>query len=217
MQPDNSELSALPLTKVSTQSAWVHRFQAMKSLFVLLCSASLAAAKGDPADTWEWTLESGYLWNVGHNTEIDYEIVPTQLTLRSPVVWTWWKDENGAEIVVRNRFSLLMEAITAGPEDYYLGAAGAPSIEYWFPDDRTSVFFSIGGGFGWTDSSGGSDGMGQDLTFNWFTQLGVRRELMENVSLLAGVYFIHHSNLGMTDPNPGIDALGFTLGVGWRF
>ena len=54
-------------------------------------------------DTWELTLESGYLWNIGNNTDIDYEIIPTQLTLRSPVVWTWWKDENGAEIVVRIR------------------------------------------------------------------------------------------------------------------
>lgn len=193
------------------------------TLFGLLGTAGLARAGcgpwigDDPADSWEWTLESGYLWNVGNNTDIDYEIVPTQLTLRSPVVWTWWEDESGAEIVVRNRFSLLMESITAGPESYYLGAAAAPSIEYWFPDDKTSLFFSIGGGLGWTDSTGGTDGMGQDLTFNWFTQLGVRRDIMENVSLLGGVYFIHHSNLGMTDPNPGIDALGFTLGVGWRF
>lgn len=170
-----------------------------------------------PADTWEWTLESGYLWNVGHNTDIDYEIIPTQLTLRSPVVWTWWKDEDGAEIVVRNRFSGLFETITAGPEDCYIGFAGAPSIEYWFPDEKTSIFYSIGGGFGWTNSSGGTDGMGQDFTLNWFTQLGVRREIAEDFSVLAGLYFIHHSNLGMTDPNPGIDAFGFTIGCGWRF
>ena len=66
-------------------------------------------------------------------------------------------------------------------------------------------------------TTGGTDGMGQDFTFNWFTQLGLRREILENVSLSGGVYFIHHSNLGMTDPNPGIDALGFSLGVGWGF
>ena len=189
----------------------------MKTLACLLFSTALAAAGNDPKDTWEWTLESGYLWNVGHNTDIDYEIIPTQLTLRSPVVWTWWKDENGAEIGGRNRFSALFETITAGPESCYIGAAAAPSIEDWFPDEKTSIFYSIGGGFGWTDSTGGTDGMGQDFTLNWFTQLGVRRELVENVSLMAGLYFIHHSNLGMTDPNPGIDAFGFTIGVGWRF
>lgn len=169
------------------------------------------------SDTWEWTLESGYLWNVGNNTDIDYEIIPTQLTLRTPVAWTWWEDACGAKLVVRNRFSALFETITSGPEDLYLGLAGAPSIEYWFPSEKTSIYFSIGGGFGWTDSSGGDQGMGQDFTFNWFTQLGIRHKLTEEISLLAGPYFIHHSNLGITDPNPGIDALGFTVGCSWKF
>lgn len=174
-------------------------------------------AASDPCDTWELTLESGYLWNVGHNTDINYEIIPTQLTLRSPIVLTPWKDDNGAKIVIRNRFSALFESITHGPEDHYIGVAGAPSIEYWFPSQETSIYFSIGGGFGWTDSSGGENGLGQDFTFNWFTQLGIRRKITEEISLLAGPYFIHHSNLGMTDPNPGIDAFGFTLGCSWKF
>lgn len=169
------------------------------------------------ADQWEWTLESGYLWNVGNNTDIDYEIIPTQLTLRSPAVWTLWEDEAGAELVVRNRFSALFEAITHGPEDTYIGLAAAPSLEYWMPSRKTSFYFSIGGGIGWTNSAGGPQAMGQDFTFNWFTQLGIRQKLTENLSLLAGPYFIHHSNLGMTDPNPGIDALGFTVGCGWVF
>ncbi len=187
----------------------------MRSILMLLGFAVSAAAS--PADSWEFTLESGYLWQAGDNTDADYEIIPTQLTLRSPVVWTWWKDENGAEIVVRNRFSALIETITRGPEDHYLGVAAAPSVEYWFPSGKTSAFLSIGGGAGWINSAGGADGQGQDLSFNWFMQLGLRREIGENLSLLAGVYFIHHSNLGMTDPNPGIDALGVTLGFGWRF
>ncbi len=169
------------------------------------------------SDTWEWTLESGYLSNIGHNTEINYEIIPTQLTLRSPVAWTLWEDENGAKIVVRNRFSALLESITHGPESYYLGLAAAPSVEYWFPSEKTSLYFSIGGGFGWTDSSGGTQGLGQDFTFNWFTQFGIRQKITEDLSLLVGPYFIHHSNLGMTDPNPGIDAFGFTLGCSWKF
>ncbi|MEO5712449.1 MAG: acyloxyacyl hydrolase [Luteolibacter sp.] len=174
-------------------------------------------ASAHESDTWEWTLESGYLWNIGHNTEINYEIIPTQLTLRSPVAWTPWVDENGAKIVIRNRFSALFEAITHGPESTYIGLAAAPSIEYWFPSEKTSIYFSIGGGFGWTDSSGGTQGLGQDFTFNWFTQLGIRRKITKDISLLAGPYFIHHSNLGLTDPNPGIDAFGFTLGCSWTF
>ena len=88
-------------------------------LFSALFVSPLAAEH--PAEAWELSLESGYAWNVGSNTSIDYEIVPTQLTLRTPVQWTWWEDENGARLVIRSRFSLMMEAFTVGPETGYLG------------------------------------------------------------------------------------------------
>lgn len=170
-----------------------------------------------PTDAWEFVVESGYTWNVGDNTPIDYEIIPTQLTLRSPTQLCWWNDASGARLVVRSRVSLMLESIVKGPESYYLGISGAPSIEYWFSDARTSAFFSIGGGVGVTDSAGGVGGQGQDFTLNWFAQLGLRREIAPGLSLLGGAYFVHHSNGGRTTPNPGIDALGFTLGLGWQF
>lgn len=191
----------------------------MKAISLLLASAGLAfAADADhPAEAWEFTIESGYLWNVGSNTDIDYEIAPTQLTLRSPTVLNWFAGDDGSRVVVRSRVSLLGESIVEGPEDYYIGINGAPSIEYWFPDEKTSAFFSIGGGFGWTNSTRDLEGQGQDFTLNWFSQLGLRREISPHLSILGGAYFIHHSNGGQTDPNPGIDALGFTIGLGWRF
>ncbi len=187
------------------------------SLIFLLVSPLAGMAAAHPSDSWEWTLESGYLWKVGSNSDIDYEIIPTQLSLRTPVVWTWWEAADGAKLVVWSRYSALWETITSGPEDVYLGVTAAPSIEYWFPSQMTSAFFSIGGGFGWLDSSGGEQGQGQDFTLNWFSQLGLRQKITANVSLLGAIYFTHHSNLGMTDPNPGIDAIGFTLGAAWKF
>ena len=191
----------------------------MKTLMVccLISGVPALAAGTDAVDVWEWTLESGWLAQVGSNTDAEYEIIPTQLTLRSPVVWTWWENDSGARIVVRHRFSALYETIIQGPEDYYLGFNAAPSIEYWLPTGGTSLFFSIGGGAGWINSSGGTDGQGQDFTLNWFSQFGLRQRISDHASLLGGVYFIHHSNLGMTTPNPGIDALGLTLGVGFTF
>lgn len=191
----------------------------MKS-FIAWCMISglpALAAESNTYDAWEWSLESGWLGQVGNNSNAEYEIIPTQLTLRSPVVWTWWQDDSGARIIVRSRYSLLYEAIIQGPEDYSVGFNAAPSIEYWPASGFTSVFFSIGGGAGWINSAGGTDGQGQDLTFNWFMHLGLRHRVFEHTSLLAGVYFIHHSNLGMTDPNPGIDALGIMIGMGWKF
>ena len=35
------------------------------------------------------------------------------------------------------------------------------------------------------------------------------------VAVTAGAFFTHHSNLGMTNPNPGIDVLGVKLGLTW--
>jgi len=187
------------------------------AIALLSCSLAPICAAAHPTEEWEFVIESGYLWNIGDNTPIDYEIVPTQLTFRSPLMWTLWNDEAGAKLVVRNRFSALFETITRGPEDYYIGVSAAPSLEYWFPSEKTSIFFSIGGGLGFTNSTDVEGGQGQDFTLNWFSQLGVRQALTEDLSLLGGAYFIHHSNGGQTDPNPGIDALGFTLGLGWTF
>jgi Lipid A 3-O-deacylase (PagL) len=35
------------------------------------------------------------------------------------------------------------------------------------------------------------------------------------VRALGGPYYQHLSNGGATDPNPAVDALGFTVGLGW--
>ncbi|MBB5349907.1 hypothetical protein HNR46_000128 [Haloferula luteola] len=186
-------------------------------LLSLLLIFPIAAFADHPSDTWEITTETGYLWNIGHNTSIDYEIVPTQLTFRTPAQLFWWEGEDGARLIVRGRYSLMMEYFTVGPETGYLGISGAPSVEYWFPGSTTSAFFSIGGGLGLTDSTRVPGGQGQDFTLNWFANLGLRQELTECLSLLGGAYFVHHSNGGQTSPNPGIDALGFTVGLGYRF
>ena len=189
----------------------------MKAIIALALFAAPAIAADHPSEAWELTLESGYLWNIGNNTAIDYEIAPTQFTLRSPVVLTWWEDENGARLVVRSRASLLLESIVEGPEDYYIGINGAPSIEYWFPNEKTSLFFSIGGGVGWTNSTGNPEGQGQDFTLNWFGQLGVSRTLTQDWSVRASAMFQHLSNGGQTNPNPGLDSLGILIGLSRDF
>src|ERR1035437_3343119 len=113
----------------------------------------------DPSDCWELTLESGYLWEVGHSTTIPYEIIPTQLVLRGPVMWKWWEGENCAKLIVRNRFATLFEDITVGPEDYYFGVNAAPSVELWSPSRDLSLFASAGGGVGVTNSDTSHHGL----------------------------------------------------------
>ena len=169
-----------------------------------------------PWEQWEFTAETGLLWRIRNNTPLDYVIAPTSFVFHGPPHFTITEGENGA-LVVRPRLALLTETIIDGPESYYLGFAASPSLEWWLPGDRTSLFFSAGGGCGVVDSTDVVGGQGQDFTLNWFMELGVRHLLDNGWSILGDIFFQHNSNGGMTDPNPGIDSLGFTLGAGFRF
>jgi lipid A 3-O-deacylase len=203
---------------ITNTSTYLAMHRSLIFALVLTSGHALAATTAShPADRWELALQTGYTANIGHNTPLDYEIIPTQLVLRGPTMFEFWSGENGARFLLRNRFALLAESVIKGPESYYLGLNAAPSLEYWFPSGKTSVYFSIGGGIGLTDSTHVPGGQGQDFTLNWFSELGIRQEIAKDLSIIGGVYFLHHSNGGQTDPNPGIDALGVTLGLGWQF
>jgi lipid A 3-O-deacylase len=185
-------------------------------LLTLLAAAPLAQAQAKhPADQWEFGVETGYLTKVKHNSPLDYRIVPTQLVWRSPPMFEIWHGESGARLTVRNRMALVAETFVRGAEDYYFAFAGSPSFELWSADQKSALFYEIGGGVGLVNAKGVPGGQGQDLTFNWFTQLGARRQLTPKTAVTAGAYFTHHSNLGMTHPNPGIDVLGVKVGVMW--
>lgn len=189
------------------------------TLAVLGLGAALTARAQapHPADRWEFAVEGGYLAKVRNSSPHPYRIVPVQVAWRSPAFAELWRSPEGARLTVRHRLALIAEAIVRGPEDRYLAFSGAPVFELWSADRRTAGFFEIGGGAGFVDSTGVAGGQGQDLSFNWYTQGGLRRQLRDDVALTAAVYFTHHSNLGMTDPNPGIDVLGLNFGVVWAF
>ena len=195
------------------------RAAAAFTTFVLALAAATGAAaqEAHPADRWEFAVEAGYLARVRDNSPHSYRIAPVQVAWRSPAMWDLWRSESGARLTVRNRVALVAEAILRGPESRYLAVSGAPVFELWAADRRTAGFFEIGGGAGVIDSRGVPGGQGQDLTFNWYTQGGLRRQLSPGFALTAAVYFTHHSNLGMTSPNPGIDVLGLNFGAVWSF
>ena len=173
------------------------------------------AAIADPADDWAFDIESAALWRVSSNTHLDYLVLPQILSIRTPehlrlVI-------AGRDLTVRARLSLLVEPVARGPESLYLGWSASPSLEYWFVPRRACWFTSVGGGFGWLDSTGEPGGQGQDFTLNWFATTGLRAHLRDNLALSAGLFFQHLSNGGATDPNPGLDALGPVVGVTWTF
>lgn len=183
-------------------------------LAALLANAQHVFAQ-HPADQWEIAVETGYLTKIRHNSPLTYAIIPTQLLWRSPALFDLWQGSNGARLAVRNRAAVVLETFVKGPENYYFAFAGSPTLELWSADQKTALFYELGGGVGLLNSKNVPGGQGQNLAFNWFTQLGMRNQMSKNLAFTGGLYFTHHSNLGMTKPNPGIDVLGLNFGLVW--
>jgi len=179
----------------------------------------LPAAEGDAAPPWSGSsrdVETGLLWQMGHSTPLAYRLVPTQLSWRSPEFLAH-AFADGTRLVVRHRWTLLGTWVQQGPESHYLALDGSPSVELWNRAGTWAAYCGSGGGFGWLDSQAVRGAQGQDFTFNWFARGGIEHVVRRNRHLLAGVMFQHMSNGGQTKPNPGIDAVGFSVGYAWSY
>ena len=64
--------------------------------------------------------------------------------------------------------------------------------------------------------TGGTATQGQDFTLTWFIRGGIEHAIGHNRTVSAGILYQHMSNGGQTKPNPGIDALGFSVGYSWK-
>jgi hypothetical protein len=183
----------------------------------LLCTAARAADE-TPKLPWEsssWSVESGLLWEIGTGTPISYRLVPTQFSWRSAEVFGH-VFADGSRILVRHRLTVIGSWIENGPESHYFAVVGSPSVELWDSSAKWCLFTGSGGGLGLIDSRGVKGGMGQDFTFTWFIRGGVEHVIAHNRTISAGIMYEHMSNGGQTKPNPGIDALGFSLGYSWK-
>jgi len=187
-------------------------------LFSLLAVICLAEEPG-PTAAWatsSYNLETGLLGEIGSGTPIAYRLIPTQISWRSKE-FLGHGFADGSRIVIRHRLTLIGTLVQTGPESHYLGFSGSPSLEWWNASGTWSLFTGAGGGFGLIDSRGVRGGQGQDFTLNWFIRGGLEHVIAKNRSVSAGIMYQHMSNGGQTKPNPGIDALGFTIGYGWKF
>jgi hypothetical protein len=185
-------------------------------------ATSAMAAKGDDdmasEKNWEVAYESGALWRVGGGgSQLDYVLLPQLLTWRTPEVTRWLV--GGRELIVRSRFSVLAEPFAKGPESYFLGGAAGGLLEWWTLQRTQAFFFSSGGGVGLMNSKGYEieGAQGQDFNFHWFAYAGIRFQRRGGLSASLGVYFQHVSNTGLDKINPGIDAVGPMMNIGWRF
>ncbi len=177
------------------------------------------AAEPPPGHPWEsssWSVETGLLWELGLSTPIAYRLVPTQISWRSREAYSW-SFEDGSRLVFRHRLTLLATWFENGPESHYIAFDGSPSLEWWNRAGTTAVYGGAGGGFGWLDSQGVPGSQGQDFTFNWFMRAGIEHIVRRNLRLTGGIMYQHMSNAGQTNPNPGINALGFSIGCAWNY
>lgn len=166
-------------------------------------------------DHWESVLEVGSLFKVEGNTASGYALLPISLTTRSPQHLIRWDNGSGT-VVLRAQLRIFHQTILDAPESRYSGISAGPVIEWWF-SDQLAWYNSVGGGGGILDSQDEYGAMGQDLTMNWYIQSGLRWQFDQRWSLQGGLLYQHMSNMGMTDPNPGLDAFGFTVGIGMNW
>jgi lipid A 3-O-deacylase len=173
----------------------------------------------DPTDHWETDVESGLIWRFsGDATPLTYTIIPQLFTVKSPRIGTI-RPFHGGDLVLRTRYSLLYEPILAGPEHHFIGASAAGIMEWWDKRRTHALFFSSGGGIGWLDSKGHEvkGGQGEDFNFNWLGYAGVRFLFRNRLSASIGGYFQHISNRNLNSVNPGINAAGPMVSLGWHY
>ena len=166
-------------------------------------------------DSWFIDYDTASLWKITNVTDLNYLILPQIFSYRSRAIKQW--DLGDGNLIVRNRFSLLGEYFLEGAESYYFGFSGSPALEWWNAEENFSLYFYAGGGVGFVDSTDIEGGQGQDFAFNWFVQTGVRFRLSERLFATGGLLFQHISNRNLAETNPGLNALGPTLGLSWKF
>lgn len=193
-----------------------------RSLLAFLVFSTVALAQtAAPSALKPWQqnafdFETGGLWKVGGDTTFNYRIVPFMVSWRSKEMFGLYF-RNGSALSVRNKITAMANWFALGSENRYLGFSTSPSIEWWDASATWSIFGGAGGGVGWVDAQGVPGGMGQNFTLNWFGQLGVARVITQDWSVRVSTLFQHHSNGGATNPNPGLNSLGFLIGVSRRF
>src|SRR4051794_27338827 len=101
------------------------RLHFLETTFALLLLApfpvTATEVPGKPWETAAFNVETGLLWEAGHNTPLSYRLVPTQFSWRSHAMFGR-VFEDGSRLVVRHRFTLLTTWIQQGPESHYIAA-----------------------------------------------------------------------------------------------
>jgi lipid A 3-O-deacylase len=171
-----------------------------------------------PWSVWSLGFDASALWSVGGNASpLDYSLAGLMVTAKTPAQFHW--EVGSGDLVVRGGYSFQGAGFVDGPENYFVGLMGGPSLEWWSHSHKWAIYATAGGGFGLLDAKGYevAGGQGQDFNFTWFAQGGLYYHFTPEIKLHLGARFQHISNGGMDDVNPGLDAFGPVIGIHWDF
>jgi hypothetical protein len=169
-------------------------------------------------DRWVVDYTTSILWKVGGGaTPLTYVLTPQIISVLCPPIRRL--PFLGGTLTLRSRLSLLLEPIITGPEKYFFGTAAAGDLEWRCPSEQFACFLASGGGFGWMNARGYEvkGAQGQDFNLNWLIHTGIRFHTSQNWQGSVGLYFQHISNRDLNKINPGLNALGPSLGLSRRF
>jgi len=195
------------------------------SAAILFSSAAFAWAGDNPPPTvdhapgrdFDVTFATGVLF--GLNNRNNYVTVPNIVTARWYLLkGDWFGGRLRAEQWLG--VSVVGTAIVRGPETHYFGIALASGTRLRPPGSRWNLQIDALGGVGAIDSRGVLDGQGQDFTITAIGRVSVNYDVTNRLTIGAGVLYQHFSNAGLSEPkvrNTGLDTIGPTISVGYRF
>jgi hypothetical protein len=175
------------------------------------------AVEAKPGRDFDVTFATGVLF--GLNNRNHYVTVPNILTARWYLLKSdWFGGRLRAEQWLG--VSVIGTAIVRGPESHYFGIALASGTRLRRPGSRWNLQFDALGGVGAIDSRGVPEGQGQDFTITAIGRISVNYDVTNRLTIGAGALYQHFSNAGLSEPkvrNTGLDTIGPSIGVGYRF
>jgi lipid A 3-O-deacylase len=129
-----------------------------------------------------------------------------------------FSDVVGDDHWFRGNWELLGEAFGGAqyrPRTAYVAGATVV-IRYNFATGTRFVPF-IDGGAGPTITDIGRPDLGSLFNFNLQAGGGVRYFFQDNAAIIAQYRYLHMSNAGIREPNPGVNTSMFFLGFSWFF
>lgn len=172
------------------------------------------------APSFEVSADSTYMLGCFGNPHA-YEIAAEYVTAR----WRWGAIHNpDSWFRGYNQVYLLAmgEWFVRGLENHYFGVSAGLRYNFVRPHSRFQPYISGGVGIGDVDATGRAEpgALGQSLTFNILTAIGVNYRINDHWKVNLGAQYQHLSNAGLSEPerpNTSLNSIGPQIGATYTF